>query len=198
MPIPDRPTLPKRFRRALFRFLIYGSLLVAGEVAFYTVVKVGRRLPGFLSWIFQFHWKVDPWLDLCHVWDAPVKVLYGQASLWMFLVYGSIALFGLEPAYHWMKGKGWPMPARGAVYMAIILAMECATGWILRALTGWDIWYYEDGALTILKYTSLAIAPMWFILGLVSENFIHVIDKLTRVKGELRARDAGGAAGPPL
>jgi uncharacterized membrane protein len=108
----------------------------------------------------------------------------------MFLVYGSIALFGLEPAYR--RIKGWPIVARGLVYMTVILAMECATGWILRAVTGYDIWYYEDGALTVFRYTSLAIAPMWFVLGLVSENFLHIIDKLTRVKLELGASEALG------
>ena len=170
----------KKLLRALFRFVVYGSLLVAGEVAFYTIVKVGRRLPAAASWLFQFQWLVDSRLSLASVWSAPVRVLYGQASLWMFFVYGSIALFGLEPAYR--RLKRWPLLARGTVYMVIILSMECATGWILRALTGFDIWYYEDGALTLLRYTSLAIAPMWFVLGLVSENFIHIIDKLTRVK----------------
>lgn len=196
MPTEDPTRPPKRFRRAVFRFMVYGSLLVAGEVAFHTVVKVGRRLPAFASWLFQFQWRVDPRLDLGAVWDAPVRVLYGQASLWMFLVYGSIALFGLETAYH--RIKGWPVLARGAVYMVVILAMECATGWLLRAVTGYDIWYYEDGALTVWKYTSLAIAPMWFLLGLVSENFLHIIDKLTRVKLELGAREVGGSPGAAL
>jgi hypothetical protein len=189
VPTPAATRPPKRIRRALFRFLVYGSLLLAGEVAFYTAVKIGRHLPAFASWLFQFHWRVDGRLHLDDVWDAPVRVLYGQASLWMFLVYGSIALFGLEPAYR--RIKNWPLVARGLVYMTVILAMECATGWILRAITGYDIWYYEDGALTVFRYTSLAIAPLWFVLGLASENFLHIIDKLTRVKLEL-----GTPAGP--
>ena len=186
MPARDRALPPRALRRALFRFVVYGSLLVAGEVAFYTVVKVGRRLPAAASWLFRFQWLVDSRLGLGSVWQAPVRVLYGQASLWMFFVYGSIALFGLEPAYR--RIRRWPWLARGATYMAIILAMECAAGWLLRAVTGYDIWYYEDGALTLLRYTSLAIAPMWFALGLLSENFIHIIDKLTRVKLEAAAR----------
>jgi len=175
----------RRARRATYRFLIYGSLLVAGEVAFYTIVKVGRRLPEWANWLFGFHWLVDARLGLGHVWDVPVRTLYGQASLWMFFVYGGITLFGIEPAY--ARIRHWPVVARGLVYMLIILTLECATGWALVALTGYEIWFYEDGALTVLRYTSLAIAPMWFIVGLVAENFIHIIDKLTRTKLALGA-----------
>jgi hypothetical protein len=173
----------KRIKRAAFRFFIYGSLLVAGEVSFYTLVKVGRRLPVFLAWLFQFNWAVDARLELGHIWEVPIRTLYGQASLWMFFVYGSIALFGIEPAYH--RIKQWPWFIRGCLYMLIILTMECGTGWLLKAITGYEIWYYQDGMLTLLRYTSLAIAPMWFALGLISENFIHLVDKLTRTKREL-------------
>ena len=86
---------PSAVRRAAFRFFVYGALLVAGEVAFYTVVKVGRLLPAPVDALFQFVWLVDPSLELGRVWTVPLRSLYGQASLWMFLVYGSIAPFGL-------------------------------------------------------------------------------------------------------
>lgn len=182
-PVPKLGPSARRLRRAAFRFFVYGSILVAGEVAFYTIVKVGLLLPSWISWLFAFHWRVDPALALDHVWDVPVRSLYGQASLWMFFVYASICLFGLEPAYR--RIKRWPMVARGLVYMLVILAMECASGWVLVALTNLEIWYYADGPLTVLRYTSLAIAPMWFVVGLLSENFMHIVDKLTRVKLEL-------------
>ncbi len=175
--------LPQRIRRALFRFAIYGSLLVSGEVAFYSLVKIGRRLPDFVAWMFHFQWAVDDRLGLERVWTVPIRTLYGQASLWMFFVYGAIALLGLETAYR--RIKKWPWLARGGVYMVVILAMECALGWVLVLTTGYEIWYYADG-LAIFRYTSLAIAPMWFVLGLLSENFMHIIDKLARVKLELR------------
>lgn len=106
----------------------------------------------------------------------------------MFLVYGLIALFGMEWAYRKLRGRHWLL--RGAVYMTVVLVMECASGWVLRAATGYDIWYYSD-PYAILRYTSLAIGPMWFVLGLTSENFIHIIDKLTRVKLEQGAREEG-------
>ncbi len=172
----------KRIRQALFRFCIYGSLLVAGEVAFYTITKLGRLVP-YVKAIFQYRWEVDPVLSLHHVWEVPIKTFFGQASLYMFFVYGSICVFGLEPAYRWMKRKDVPLILRGLVYMSIILCMECTLGWVLRFFTGYDIWiYYGPG--TLFTYTSLAIAPMWFICGLISENVISLIDSFDAFKME--------------
>lgn len=172
--------ISKRLRQALFRFCVYGALLVAGEVGFYTLTKTGRLVP-LLRFLFQYDWEVDARLALHHIWDVPVTTLFGQASLYMFLVYGAICVAGLEPAYRAMKKKDFPLILRGLVYMAIILFMECSLGWILRFATGYDIWYYR-GPGTLFRYTSLAIAPIWFICGLVSENVIGVIDALDDLK----------------
>ena len=171
----------KAFKRALFRFCVYGSLLVFGEVSFYTVVKIGRMVP-LLKELFMFQWAVDDKLHLGAMWETPIKALYGQASLWMFFVYATVALFGLEPAYKRLRNRN--IFLRGFVYMVIILAMECATGWILVYLTGYEIWYYA-GPAALFRYTSLAIAPWWFIVGLMSENFIHLVAKLNLVKDQL-------------
>ncbi len=176
-----KPWSVKALSRALFRFMIYGSLLVFGEVAFYSIVKIGREIP-IIEWLFGFNWAVDERLKLDVIWHTPIKVFYGQASLWMFFVYASIALFGLEPAYKRIRHLN--IFIRGTVYMLIILTMECVTGWILYWLVGYEIWYYTGGG-TILRYTSLTIAPMWFIVGLMSENFIHLVAKLNITKDRL-------------
>lgn len=172
--------LPKRIWQALFRFCVYGALLVAGEVAFYSITKIGRSI-SFLSFLFQYDWEVDTRLALHHIWDVPIPTFFGQASLYMFLVYGAICVFGLEPGYRFMKKKDVPVLLRGIVYMCTILFMECSLGWVLRWTTGYDIWiYYGPG--TLLTYTSLAIAPMWFLCGLFSENVIGIIDSLDELK----------------
>ncbi len=170
----------KRARQGLFRFCIYGALLVAGEVAFYTITKVGRIIPQ-ISFLFQYEWLVDPKLELGHIWDIEIHTLFGQASLYMFFVYATICVFGLEPAYRFMKKKDVPLILRGIVYMFIILGLECALGWVLVWLTGCQIWYYR-GPGTIWVYTSWAIAPMWFICGLISENVINLIDSFDELK----------------
>ncbi|MFH0919102.1 MAG: DUF6765 family protein [Fibrobacterota bacterium] len=174
----------KAFRRALFRFSIYGALLIGGEVGFYTVCKLGRAVPvDFVNRLFHFQWLVDPRLNLAAVWQTPVKVLYGQASLWMFFVYACIGLFGIEPLYKRIKNQWWFL--RGLAYMFIILFFECVTGWVLRGLTGYDIWYYAD-TWDIFKYTSWAIAPLWFIVGLLSENLVKFVMKYEEKKKEIR------------
>jgi UDP-2,3-diacylglucosamine pyrophosphatase LpxH len=171
---------PKRLRQALFRLCIYGSLLVAGEVAFYSITKIGRKIP-VLKYLFQYNWLVDPKLNLGQIWNVPVSTFYGQASLYMFFVYGLICVVGLEPSYRWMKKKDFPILLRGFFYMLIILEMECLLGWILFWLTGYEIWYYTGwGSFPV--FTSLAIAPMWFICGLISENVINVFDSFDNLK----------------
>lgn len=156
-----------------------------GELFFYNITRIGREIP-LIKWFFAFEWLVDVGtVNLNDMWQAPIISLYGQASLWMFFVYGCIVLFGVERVYK--KMKHWPLLVRGLTYMVVILALECATGWALYCFTGlfYDpglkIWYYA-GPLNIARYTSLAIAPIWFIAGLMSENFFHIIDKLTKLK----------------
>ncbi len=176
-------SVTKRFRRALLRYVIFGGIMVTGEVAFYSITKVGRSLPDFVNWLFQYGWLVDPALDINHIWNIPINTFYGQASLWMFFVYATIFVFGLEPLYN--KIKKWKWYVRGFLYMGVILAMECATGWILLWTTGYEIWYYAD-PLNILRFTSLAIAPMWFTVGLISERFIDIIQRMTEMKSILK------------
>ena len=151
----------KQIRQALFRFFIHGAMLLAGEVAFYTITKIGRSIP-WLSWLFSYQWLVDSRLQLNHIWEVPIMTFYGQASLYMFFVYGAICVFGLEPSYRKLKEKSFPLVLRGLIYMLVILAMECILGWVLYWITGYKIWYYEGWG-TIFTFTSWAIAPMWFI-----------------------------------
>ena len=166
-------------KRALFRFTIYGSLCIAGEVAFVTIIKLGRLTPDWINWLFQYQFFPDPRLGLDGIWQAATVAGYGQSSLWMFLVFGSGGLFGLEFAYN--KIKNWFWLFRGLIYMVIILAFECVWGWIFFYITGYQIWYYV-GTLTILTFTSLAIAPMWFMVGLLSENIVKIVERVAETE----------------
>lgn len=179
-PVTDHKTF-KRISRAVFRFCMYGAIMMLTEIAFYNVTRIGRTIP-IIEYLFRFQWLVDVGrVNINVMWDVPILSLYGQSSLWMFFVFGAIVLFGVERAYKFFHKKKVPWFVRGFVYMVVILVGECSTGWILFWLTGYKIWYYA-GPLNILRYTSLAIAPIWFISGLVSENFFHIIFKLSRLK----------------
>jgi hypothetical protein len=164
-----RSTLERnRMRRlwfALFRFMLYGFIGLSAEVIFYNLVKFGRRIPG-LELLFQFKWKVDERLNLDAVWDAPLISLYGQCSLWMFLVYAVASVALIEPLYR--RSLRWPLAARAVLYGVGILGFEALSGWLLFWGTGYRIWYYDD-RFNIVGMTSLYILPIWMITGLIVE-----------------------------
>lgn len=150
---------------ALFRIALYGFLGLGSEVLFYTLVRVGRMVP-VLEWFFRFSWKVDPALGLDRVWSVPLVTLFGQCSLWMFLVYATASFGLIEPIYR----RTWRRPIwlRGALYGVAILLFEALSGLGLQRLTGYAIWYYDD-ALAFLGMTSLYILPIWMATGLLVE-----------------------------
>lgn len=155
-----------KVRFALFRLVLYGFVGLAGEVIFYNVVKLGRLVPG-VKLLFQFDWRVDPQLGLDGIWQADPVALYGQASLWMMLVYAGATFGVIEPVYR----RLWRKPAvlRAAIYGVGILVFEAVIGWLLVLITGYRIWFYAD-ALEIVGMTSLYILPIWMIIGLLVER----------------------------
>lgn len=156
----------RRIRATLLRFALYGFAGLAAEVGFYNLVKFGRLVPGIRG-LFEFGWRVDPKLNLGEVWNAAPIALYGQASLWMFLVYAGACLLLVEPIYR--NTRHAPVALRGLCYGLAILCWEAATGWLLARVVGYRIWYYDD-ALNVLGTTSLAIGPIWCITGLIVER----------------------------
>jgi hypothetical protein len=148
-----------------FRFALYGFLGLGCEVLFYTLVRAGRSVP-LVELFFRFSWKVDPRLGLDHIWSVPPVALFGQCSLWMFLVYAIASFALIEPIYrHTARRPFWLRPV---LYGLAILLFEALAGLALKALTGYAIWYYDD-ALSILGMTSLYILPLWMATGLLVE-----------------------------
>ena len=170
--IHKNKTLRRRLDQAIYtllRFTIYGMVGVVAEVANYTFVKVGR-MHAWTAWIFQADWQVDPRLGLGAIWGEQCKwwSLYGQCSLWMFPVYGLCALLLIEPIYRYCRLHQRSVLVRGFLYALAILAFEFCSGFILRWLTGFDIWRYTD-RFNILEMTSVYLFPLWFATGLFVE-----------------------------
>lgn len=164
----ERRTKLSRFLYGVLRFGLFGAGGLAGEVGFYNLVRLGRRVP-LLRELFLFQWGVDPKLDLNAIWETPWYVFYGQCSLWMFPVYAGAA---------WLIGVVYDRGFcrvhvlwRALAYGLWILLWEWATGWVLFGLTGFRIWYYADPA-AIQQMTSLYILPIWMVTGLMVER-IH-------------------------
>ena len=155
----------QRLLFGLFRFALYGFVGISAEVGFYNLVKFGRRIP-IVEHLFAFSWRVDPRLHLDAVWDAPLISLYGQCSLWMSLVYAGASMFFVEPIYR--RGLRLPFFVRALFYGAAILFWEAVSGWLLFWTTGYKIWFYDD-PLNLVGMTSLGIAPIWCVTGLLVE-----------------------------
>ena len=121
----------------LFRFMLYATLGIALEVALYSIARAGREVP-LLRLFFQFQWSVDPRLGLDGPWHTPLKVLFGQSSLWMIPVYALPSLT-IEQCYRRGMFK-WPWWLRAPIYGLIIMFFEWWTGLALKAITGYAIW----------------------------------------------------------
>ncbi len=148
----------------LFRFAVYGFLGCALEIFFYNLVRNARRVP-VLEYLFQFQWRVDDRLGLNGIWETAPVALYGQCSLWMFLVY-AVASFSIEWVYR--NFPGLHVGARALAYGLIIFLWEWASGWLLFWGTGYRIWYYADPG-NFFQMTSFFILPLWCATGLFVE-----------------------------
>ena len=160
----DRRKGLARFGYFVFRTFVYGLLGCALEIFFYNLVRNLRPVP-VVGLLFQFDWKVDPSLHLDQIWNVPAVSLYGQCSLWMFLVYASACL-AIEQLYQ--RIFAWHFALRALVYGFGIFFIECATGWLLLWGTGYEIWFYADPG-AFFRMTSWFILPIWCITGLIVE-----------------------------
>lgn len=178
-----------------FRFAVYGFLGVALEIFFYNLVRNARGVPG-LQYLFMFEWRVDPQLHLDAIWNVPARSLYGQCSLWMFLVYG-VASFCIEVVYR--NFPDWPWALRAAVYGLIIFGWECLSGWLLYWGTGLKIWFYADAG-NFFEMTSWFILPIWCVTGLIVEYLYRqlmdpdLVRAMETVTLEPEHRSGGGSA----
>jgi len=104
--------------------------------------------------------------------------LMGYTYLWMFPIYGSIALL-YEPLHDSLRGA--PLLARAAVYSAGFTAVELATGWAIARITGrcpWD--YVADGyRFAINPYIRWDYFPLWAAAGLALEPVSDFLVRLT-------------------
>jgi len=104
--------------------------------------------------------------------------LRGTTYLWMFPIYGLALLLLFEPVHNAVRP--WPWPARGILYAMGFFAIEFATGWLLRRLTGacpWD--YTAHSRWQVRGLIRVDYAPAWFLAGLGLEHVHDVLVTLT-------------------
>src|SRR2546430_7648314 len=98
----------------------------------------------------------------------PTRSRTGRAYLWMSQLDGRGILFPFEPRHDAIRG--WPWPARGAVWVAGIWVVEYATGWLLKRLTGRCPWDYSHARFHVHGLIRWDYAPVWFGFGLLLER----------------------------
>jgi hypothetical protein len=169
----NSPLFGARFRFALFRWFVYGTVMCVGEVAFYPLIRFLRTLPIF-NLLFQFDWQVDPALQLNGIWITPAQMLYGQCSLWMFPEYAFALLLLIEPLARRLEGRFFLI--RAMVYGVAILLYEGLTGMFLKQMLGYSIWCYNDAQAIMGGNTTWLILPLCCLVGLYNERVTREVN----------------------
>lgn len=128
---------------------------------------------GLLGWCFEIVWTAvtENVSGRQRDWR-----LVGHTYLWMFPIYGLLAPLG-EPVHNFFRFQFWAL--RGLIYLAGIWAVEFATGWLLKKLTGKCPWDYSHLRGSIQGIIALEYAPVWFLFGLGFERVHDGLVKLT-------------------
>ncbi len=127
------------------RFLLYGAFGWCTEIVWTAVVGTVEKLAA----------------------GEPADMrLAGRTYLWMFPIYAGGGL-AFEVVYG-LIGQ-WPWIARGLTYMLGCFAIEYASGWLIRRLTGSVPWDYTQARWGVHALIRLDYAPAWFAFGLLLE-----------------------------
>jgi len=134
------------------RACVYGTGGVAMEVVFTGVAQAFHR--------DRANWK-----------------LQGHSYLWMLPLYGALAAYVYEPVRDSLRRR--PVPVRAVAYAAGTIALEYASGRLLKRTVGVIPWDYtghgqfvRGGGATRLDY-----APLWAVAGMAAER---LSDRLRR------------------
>ena len=113
---------------------------------------------GFIGWGAEVLWT-----GLHSLLKRDFK-LTSKTSIWMFLIYGSAVFF--EPLVRAVSG--FPLMARGMVYVLCIFTIEYIAGILMKQLKVCP-WDYSSARLNISGVIRLDYAPAWFAMGMLFE-----------------------------
>jgi uncharacterized membrane protein len=102
--------------------------------------------------------------------------LVGTTTLWMFPIYGSIALL-YEPAHAAIRE--WPLAARAVAWSLGFTAVEWVSGWLIARLIGRCPWDYSGRRFAINPYVRWDFLPIWALVGLALEPLSDLLIRLT-------------------
>jgi uncharacterized membrane protein len=144
------------------RFLIYGLFGWCAEIVWTAAYDVGAAL--------RAGQRID-------------ARLAGRTYLWMLPIYGGGGL-AFEVAHRALAPHGWPLLARGLIYMVGCFVVEYVSGWIIKQATGRIPWDYSYARWHVHGLIRLDYAPVWFGFGLALE----IVERAARaIEPALRA-----------
>lgn len=88
--------------------------------------------------------------------------IYGGGGLLFELVYAVI--------------QPYPWFVRGAIYVIGCFAVEYATGWLIKQLSGTIPWDYSANRWHVHGLIRLDYAPAWFVFGFLLERVATVVN----------------------
>ena len=120
---------------------------------------------GMLGWSTEVVFTALQELSHRHTRDARLR---GHSYLWMAPIYGLCAVL-YEPAHDAVRRR--PTVHRALAYALGILAVEYASGRLIRRATGVIPWDYTGRSpLAIHGATRLDYAPLWAAAGIALER----------------------------
>src|SRR5205823_11384314 len=124
--------------------------------------RLGRfAVYGGLGWCFEV--LFTGLHDFIRTHD---RRLASRTSVWMFPIYGLLQPL-YEPMHEKLRHK--PVAVRAAAYGVGIMAIEYATGRLLRAVVGKAPWDYTYAKVHIDGLVRPAYFPLWAAAGLAME-----------------------------
>ena len=104
--------------------------------------------------------------------------LLGTTYLWMFPIYGSIAVF-YEPIHNLIRDLPWW--GRAAIWAIGFTTVEWITGWLIACISGRCPWDYMAAGkrFAINSYIRWDFFPVWAIVGLALEPVHDFLVRLT-------------------
>ena len=133
----------------LIRFVLYGLGGWCGEIVFTALTE---SLP-------QRDWR-----------------LVGTSYLWMFPIYGSLAIF-YEPVHDLIRNV--PVIGRAVIWAVGFTIVEWLSGWFIARLIGRCPWDYSEKHFSINAYIRWDFFPVWAIIGLALEPVHDFLVRLT-------------------
>lgn len=102
--------------------------------------------------------------------------LLGTTYLWMFPIYGLLAVF-YEPVHDQIRG--FPVLLRAAIWSLGFTTVELISGWLIARITGRCPWDYSGKRFGINSYIRWDFFPVWALIGLALEPVHDFLVELT-------------------